>query len=224
MIAIMSGIMVIQLVTLILLYLIAAYLLSTISVNKNKIQSTNNTVEIYILSNGVHTDIVVPVKNQYIDWSQEIKFEQTASKDSLLQYLAFGWGDKGFYLQTPNWSDLKFSTAFKAMFYLGKSALHTTFYKEMNENESCVKIKISNEEYKQLTEYLKQSFKRDTAGNIIHIENHNYGNHDAFYEANKVYGLFYTCNTWTNNGLKYCNQKACLWTPFDKGIFYQYRK
>ncbi|HXU27639.1 MAG TPA: DUF2459 domain-containing protein, partial [Bacteroidia bacterium] len=50
------------------------------------------------------------------------------------------------------------------------------------------------------------------------------GDNDSFYEAVGVYGLFYTCNTWANNGLKYCGQKACLWTPFEKGIFYQYRK
>ena len=53
--------------------------------------------------------------------------ENTKSKDSTAEYLAFGWGDKGFYLDTPEWSDLKASTAFKAAFALGNSAMHTTF-------------------------------------------------------------------------------------------------
>jgi uncharacterized protein (TIGR02117 family) len=208
---------------LILLYLLASYVLSRISVNRNQM-SSDNDIEIYILTNGVHTDIVMPVKSNEIDWSKLIKFENTLSKDTLMKYIAFGWGDKGFYLETPNWSDLKASVAFKAMFYLGKSAMHTTFYKEMNESETCVKIKVSKAEYARLMQYLLEGFQKDSSEGVIHIKGHSYGENDAFYEAKGVYGLFNTCNTWTNNGLKYCGQKACLWTPFDKGIFYQYRK
>ena len=50
-----------------------------------------------------------------------------------------------------------------------------------------------------------------------------YGNDDAFYEANGTYNLFKTCNTWANNGLKACEKKAALWTPFESGIFYHYK-
>jgi hypothetical protein len=50
-----------------------------------------------------------------------------------------------------------------------------------------------------------------------------YGDNDAFYEAIGSYNLFKTCNTWTNNALKSCGQKACFWTPFESGIFYQYK-
>ena len=208
---------------LILLYLLAAYILSRISVNGNMV-SLENSMELYILTNGVHTDLVVPIKSNEIDWSKVIKFENTLSKDTLMKYIAFGWGDKGFYLETPNWSDLKPSVAFKAMFYLGKSAMHTTFHKELNEGGTCVKIMINKLEYTKLTNFILESFQKDDRGGVLHIKGHSYGDNDAFYEAKGVYGLFNTCNTWTNNGLKYCGQRACLWTPFDKGIFYQYRK
>jgi len=208
---------------LILLYLLSTYILSRITVNGSKIKSDDD-VEIHILTNGVHTDLVVPIKSDEMDWSKIIKFENTLSKDTMMKYIAFGWGDKGFYLETPNWSDLKASVAFKAMFYLGKSAMHVTFYKEMNEGETCIKIKISKLEYVRLINYLVESFQRNANGDVLHIKGHSYGDNDAFYEAKGVYGLFNTCNTWANNGLKYCGQKACLWTPIDKGIFYQYRK
>ena len=65
-----------------------------------------------------------------IDWSQKFLYEDTVAKDSTLRYIAIGWGDKGFYLDTPTWADLKFSTAFKAAFWLGNSAIHTTFIKK----------------------------------------------------------------------------------------------
>ena len=63
-----------------------------------------------ILTNGVHTDLVVPIKSAEIDWSKEIPIENTNSKSTNFNYLSIGWGDKGFYLDTPTWADLKFST------------------------------------------------------------------------------------------------------------------
>ncbi|MDP9081590.1 MAG: TIGR02117 family protein [Bacteroidota bacterium] len=206
-----------------LLYISSSYILSRISVAEET--STSKEIAIYIHTNGVHTDIVVPVKNELCDWSREIKFENTISKDTIAGYVAFGWGDKGFYLNTPTWAQLKFSVAFKAAFALSTSAIHATFYKEIKENADCIKIMISREQYGRLIKYIQSSFKPDSANNIINIKtNANYNRCDAFYEAKGKYNLFYTCNTWANNALKACGQKACLWTPFDSGIFYQYRK
>ena len=149
--------------------------------------------------------------------------QQTKSKDSLVNYLAFGWGDKGFYLNTPEWSDLKASTALNAAFGLSSSAMHTTFYKIMKEGEACKKIKISAEEYQKMVTYISDSFHRDTYKNVQWISGNSYGNRDAFYEANGSYNLFYTCNTWANNALKIANQKASLWTVTDTGILCHYQ-
>jgi uncharacterized protein (TIGR02117 family) len=178
---------------------------------------------IYIKSNGVHTDLVLPIKTDVKDWSEQIKHEHIQSKDSTHQYLAFGWGDKGFYLDTPEWSDLKFSTAFNAAFNLGTSAMHTTFYKQIQETESCVKIAVSKEHYQKLVAFIEASFQYDTNGNPIFIQAITYGKNDSFYEAHRTYNLFYTCNTWANQALKKAHMKAAFWTPADKGIFYHYQ-
>jgi uncharacterized protein (TIGR02117 family) len=204
------------------LYAIAAFTLPRIGVSAES--GSSNDVTIYIRTNGVHTDIVVPVKNEQMDWSQEVKFDNTISKDTTANFAAFGWGDKGFYLNTPTWSQLKFSVAFKAAFALSTTAIHATYYKELHEGDSCKKMTISKAQYSRLITYIAKSFKTDDAGHFINIKtNANYGKTDAFYEANGRYNLFYTCNTWANNALKACGQKACLWTPFDWGIFKQYK-
>jgi len=216
------GRIVLGIISFFILYVGSALLISKISVNED-VSHKDKAIEIFILSNGVHTDIVVPVKNEFKDWSKEIRFQQTKSKDSLVNYLAFGWGDKGFYLNTPEWSDLKASTAFNAAFGLSSSAMHTTFYKSMKEDASCKKIKISADEYKKLITYISDSFKFDSSRRVQWISDYSYGNSDAFYEANGSYNLFYTCNTWANNGLKIANQKASLWTVTDTGIFCQYQ-
>lgn len=219
-------IFIIVLLTLILLpalYLFYAYLFSHIEIEAKK--DTGKTISIYILTNGVHTDIVMPIKNDQYDWSKEIKFEYTKNKDSLMQFIAIGWGDKGFYLETPTWAELKFTTAFNAAFGLGNSAIHATFYNKIEESESCIKIYISKKQYYNLIKYILRSLKKDKNGHFINIKtNANYGDNDAFYEAYGSYSLMHTCNTWTNNSLVSCGQKACMWTPFDKGIFYQYNK
>ncbi|RAR48509.1 TIGR02117 family protein [Flavobacterium lacus] len=213
---------VLSIILLLLIYGIAAVVFSVIPVNKNQSEQTKEYT-IYIKSNGVHADLVFPVKTDLKDWSEKIKFENIQSKDSTHQFLAFGWGDKGFYLDTPEWSDLKFSTAFNAAFNLGTSAMHTTFYKQIQENKNCVKIEISKEQYQKLITFIEASFQYDTNGNPIFIEATTYGKNDSFYEAHRTYNLFYTCNTWANQALKKAGMKAAFWTPADKGIFYHYR-
>lgn len=204
------------------LYIIVALILPRFCVNSED-ENPKEDVAIYIKSNGVHTDIVVPIKTEYKDWSEKIKFEHIPSKDSTMQFIGIGWGDKGFYLNTPEWSDLKFSTAFNAAFYLGTSAMHATFYKQINENENCIKINISKEEYSNLIKYIEDSFQVDSEGNPLLIHATTYGQNDSFYEANRKYSLFYTCNTWANNALKSADQKAAVWSPTDTGIFRHYR-
>lgn len=206
----------------VVLYLVFAFALSRIPVNATD-ADTRQDVAIYIKTNGVHTDIVVPIKTEYKDWSEKVRFSHIKSQDSTLNYIGFGWGDKGFYLNTPEWADLKFSTAFNAAFYLGTSAMHATFYKQIRESESCVKINISKAEYEKLIAYIEDSFQHDANGNPLLINATTYGRNDSFYEANRKYHLFYTCNTWANNALKASDQKAALWTPSDTGIFCHYQ-
>lgn len=206
----------------IILYLIAVFSLSKITVNQEP--NTKPEVEVYILTNGVHTDIVMPTKNDQIDWSQQVKFENTKVADSTYKYIAMGWGDKGFYLETPEWSDLKASVALKAASGLSNTAIHATYYKNLKEGDDCKKMMISKEQYNRLIQYISESFKKDASGNFLNIKtNAIYGKTDAFYEANGSYSLFHTCNTWANNGLKASGQKCCFWTATDSGIFSKYK-
>lgn len=211
------------LIILISLYFLAAWGLSRLSTSREA--ATTNEVSIYILTNGVHTDLVLPVRHAYIDWSQLLPFENTRGKDTLPAYVAFGWGDKGFYLETPTWADLKASTALKAAFNMSTSAIHVTYYRRMWEDESCRKIEISHTQYERLVKYVRNSFRGTVEERPQFIPtNAQYGDNDAFYEGRGSYHLFHTCNTWANNGLKSCGQRACWWTIFDTGIFLQYKK
>lgn len=208
-------------IALIAFYFLMAFGLSRITVNakpKNKPEVT-----IYILSNGIHTDIVMPATNPAIDWTKKIPYSNTLEADSTYQYLAIGWGDKKFYLETPAFSDLKLVTALRAISGLSTSAMHATYYQYMIEDEQCKKVMISHVQYQKLIRYVSNSFQTDVAGDFIKVKtNTHYDIGDAFYEAKGSYSMFKTCNTWTNAALKKCGQRSCLWTIFDTGILEKY--
>jgi uncharacterized protein (TIGR02117 family) len=208
---------------IIVVYVAAGYFLPFIEVPA-KDDGQKKEIPIYIYTNGVHTDIVMPVKNDLHDWSTKIPFTNTRSKETDYRFVGIGWGDKGFYLDTPTWADLKFSTAFKAAFWLSESAMHCSYYKTMKEGDDCKMIMISRNQYKDLVKFVDEKFDKDAGGNYILVPTDAvYGNNDAFYDANGKYSFLDTCNTWANNALKAAGQKAAWWTPSDYGIFLHYK-
>lgn len=208
---------------IVIIYVILGLLIPYIPVSA-KDDGQKKEIPIYIYTNGVHTDIVMPVKNDLQDWSAKIPFADTKSKKTDYQYIGIGWGDKGFYLDTPTWADLKFSTAVKAAFWLSDSAMHCTYYRAMKEGEDCKMIMISRGQYENLVKFVEDKFDRDQNGKFMLIPTDAvYGDNDAFYDAKGTYSFLYTCNTWSNNALKAAGQKAALWTPSDFGIFQHYK-
>jgi uncharacterized protein (TIGR02117 family) len=207
-----------DIVGLITLYIVASVVLSIIPVNRN-FKEDQKGIPIYIVSNNIHTDIVMPVNSELYNWSDKIILPDTI----IYRYVSFGWGEKNFYLETPSWADFKFSTGFKAAFFMGTSAMHVTGYiKTPEENKRCKKVMVSNVQYLKLANYIHDTFKKDSTGKIKPIDVKGYNVNDLFYNANKTYSLFFTCNSWTNKALKQAGLKASFWTPIDKGILFQY--
>jgi uncharacterized protein (TIGR02117 family) len=92
---------------IVILYVVLGYLLPFIEVSA-KDDGQKKEIPVYIYTNGVHTDIVMPVKNDLQDWSAKLPFNNVRSKKTDYNYVGIGWGDKGFYLDTPTWADLNF--------------------------------------------------------------------------------------------------------------------
>lgn len=207
---------------LILLYVAAAYTLPYIKINTH-FSNADKGVKISVISNGVHTDIAVPAKHELKDWTLSFPKDSFDVKDSAYTYIGFGWGDKGFYLNTPTWDDLTFSTAFKAVFGLSETAMHVRYLKERHkETERCVSVIIDTARYQKLIKYIESSFetKEDT---LMKIQHPGYGELDRFYEARDRYTLFNTCNIWTNRGLEETGIKVAYWSPLAKGLMHSLR-
>jgi uncharacterized protein (TIGR02117 family) len=198
-------------------WLLCALLLPKIKMNSDR-KKQESGVEIFVKSNGVHTDLILPVKNKLLKWDSLLQPNTFEEVDTTFEYVAFGWGDKGFYLDTPTWADLKFSTAFKAAFWLGEAAMHVTYYKTApGLSDRCRKIILSTEEYKKLISYIRNSFDQKE-GRYLLIDHPGYSNQDNFYEGKGTYNFCKTCNEWTGDGLEECGVKIGIWTPLQGAI------
>jgi uncharacterized protein (TIGR02117 family) len=199
-------------------YLFLSWLLPKIPVNTDYVEPEKG-IDIYVTSNGVHTDFIVPSQNSMMNWEDVILRKDFPGADSSYHWISFGWGDKGFYLETPTWAELKFSVAFKASFYLSTTAMHVAYEKQEPFGKDYVKkIRITGEQYKTLVHYITQSFQFTPEGKIILLPNHGYWENDRFYEAIGSYGFAKTCNVWTNCGLKAMHIKTGFWSPFQGGL------
>jgi uncharacterized protein (TIGR02117 family) len=208
---------------MLVLYFVLVIILTIIPLNRNAKQPKTG-IQIFVRTNGIHTDFVLPVKTTILNWEDSINcmdFKQVYNPT----YISFGWGDKGFYIETPEWSDLKASTAFKALFFMSSTAMHVSYLQgKPSVNKDCISIIISENQYHVLVNYILDSFRRNKDGNFLLIKNKGYDVNDNFYEANGTYSFIKTCNTWLNYGLRRIGIKTAIWAPFDKCIFYHLNK
>jgi uncharacterized protein (TIGR02117 family) len=208
-----------------LIYFVLSFILSRITVEGEN--DPKSSIKIYLMKSGVHTDFVLPIKNNIVDWTKEFPRSNTRFNDSTTKLIAIGWGDKNFYMNTPEWADLTVKTAVSAMTGLGASAIHATYHYEILSDRPVIQLYLSKKQYRELVHYIKKQLIRNKNGNTVYLPAKNkkvVSGNDAFYAAHNRYSMILTCNSWINLGLKACHKRACLWTPFAGGLFYQYGK
>lgn len=205
--------LILGILTVPVVYLLVSLLLTSITVNK-KAGNLNLNRTVYLNTNGVHLDIIIPVSeiNDKLKNGLEMKDEK---------YLSFGWGDENFYLNTPTWNDLTFKNAFSALFLNSSTLIHLTKYSRKDSEWTVVKL--DEIQFDKLNNYILNAFELDNNGHKILLENKGYSVNDDFYKAIGSYSCFKTCNSWVNSALKTSELKSCYWTPFDFGVINKYK-
>ncbi|GAB5418548.1 MAG: TIGR02117 family protein [Crocinitomicaceae bacterium] len=182
---------------------------------------TEGEIPIYVRSNGIHTELILPTETPVIDWKEIIAPEDFGDSISH-DYLVMGWGDKGFYMNTPEWSDLTAKTAASALLLPTSTAMHVAYREVPEENADCIKLMISKQQYAKICSFAKESFiMKDAKAELI--PNKGYGVSDNFYEANNSYHLFRTCNTWTSNALKHAGIRTSALAVFPNAVMGHFR-
>lgn len=202
------------------LYALAAVALGLTAVNKDFSQA-DATVAIYVRGNGVHSDVVVPVLNYLHDWRSE--FQHLDPTESA-PFISFSWGDRGFYLETPRWRDLRASVAFTALSGLGDSLMRVEFAGPPATRTGDVVVRLSAAQYRRLVEHIRASFQRGPDGRAIPVAVPLDPAGSYYFEAFGSYSLLHTCNDWTRATLTAAGVRMPVWSPFYPAIFHQLRQ
>ena len=185
------------------LYFFIAYIF-TFFPKKAPIQADKRNI-VYILYSKLHSDIIFNIKD--INLSNFSEFNNKKNG-----YLAFGWGDKETYLNTPNINNIKISTSLKALFINTPSVMHVSYIPNILRYKNIKSIRLSNTQQIHLKKSIMKSF---TTHKIVYK---GYEREDFFYTANGEYNLFKTCNTWTGDKLRESNVSMSYWTPLSQNI------
>lgn len=201
---------------LIALYLVAV-LVGLLPVN-NDFKPTADGVEITITSTAIHADLVLPLHNQTMDWRPLFPAAHFAGDVGRATRVAFGWGNKEFYVDTRTYDDLKVGTAFRAVFWPSATCMHVELWDDAGNPAGARTTRLSHEQYRRLVDFVLGSFRRDADDRLMRIHPGAYGGNDAFYHATGSYHALNTCNCWAGRGLKAAGVRTGWFTPLPRTV------
>ena len=200
-----------------LLYLVPALFGALIPVNRQW-SEPDKGVTIYLADNGIHADLVLPVRAAGLDWEDVLPRSDPAAVPAGARWIAFGAGERQVYLETPTWADLTLPTALRAL-TAGERVMHVQWVADPT--YSARQIRLRPEEYRRLWASVRSEFRDGRAQLIAHK---GYGSSDAFYLGYGKASAIQTCNQWVADRLRIAGVETSLWTPFVNGLVWRYRK
>ena len=201
------------------LYLLAAILGALIPVNRGWTEPDRG-ITIYIADNGLHADLLLPVRAAGLDWSPLVPQRDFANASPTARWIAFGAGERRVYLDTPTWSDITPRTAWAGIAG-GARVMHVEYVADPS--YSARELRLTPEQYRRLWAAVRASFTLDSRGRPIRIDHPGYGPSDAFYGGVGRASAIDTCNQWLAGRLRLAGVKAPLWSPFVEGLVWRYR-
>lgn len=175
----------------------------------------------------MHINLILPMQNSAFDWKQFLSIEKIGrDTQENYHYLKFGWGDRDFYMNTPNWSEVKISNVLRALFMPGNpTAMYvqgfSSFPQEKDVEVTC--IGVSRKEYLQLASFIQNSFQRNPQGRPVRIQDGSEAS-SGFYEATGHYSALRTCNTWAAEGLRAANVNTPVWSGLASAVMMHSRQ
>lgn len=206
---------------LLLLYLLAALAGSLIPRNPGW-QEPARGVPVYLQSNGIHVDLVLPARAAGVDLRALAPPRHARDPAAARGWIGFGWGQRDFYLRTEEWSDLEPGVALRAVIG-GPALVHVEHRGRPRPGEEGIRaLRLERDAYRRVAAYVAGSFARGPRGEPVPVAP-GYGDHDLFYEAKGRYSALNTSNQWTSDGLAVAGVTIGLWTPFAQGILWRFR-
>lgn len=202
-----------------LAYLAAAIIGSLVPVNRGWTEPTHG-VTVYLASNGFHTDLVLPVAAEGLDWRPFVPRSDFSGAEPGARWIAFGMGERRVYLDTPRWRDIRAATIWAALAG-GERVMHVEWVADPQWHARAIRLRP--EEYRRLWTAIRAGFTLDRNGRARRIDHPGYGPADAFYRGVGRASAINTCNVWAADRLRIAGVRTSLWSPFAQGLAWRYR-
>ena len=168
-------------------------------------------VSVCLDDNGRHLDLWLPA--EYCGFLPEAE---------PAGWYGFGWGDRDFFLGTPEASDLQLPILLKALFLPSRPVLAVQYSeKPPYLRYSVTELKVSAGTALRAGAIIRSWFVSDGAGgftavpeSLVHPSYEGY----RFFESRGSYSALFTSNNWVNMVLKKAGAGGKLWTPLTFGI------
>lgn len=205
---------------ILVLYLVAALLGAIIPRNSASQQSAGEIV-IFVRSNGVHSDLVLPAQAHGFDLYHLVPPAHTGDPAGAGGWVAFGWGQRELYLETPRWRDLRLRNAIRPLFG-GAALMHVEHVAPPRTSTGTRPVRLDSDAYARLVAAVTEDFVIGDQGQAIPLPGKGYGKNDVFYEAIGRYSALRTSNQWTADALADAGVRVGVWTPFVQGIMWRF--
>lgn len=191
-------------------------------------------VLLYVLDNGVHTDIAMPRiyrgEGGTLDWADFFALPENFAgglADHGNTFVVVGWGQKDVFMSELGLEDMTPGVALRAA--MNPEGVVRVYWSSMPLRDfwdpAYVRsVYIHADKYAELVRFIKQSCvtgNNGKKGETGPVPLEGSGSEAAFYASPLRYGPVHTCNQWANNALAAAGVRVPVWSPFVQGIRYQ---
>ena len=152
------------------------------------------TAEIYIRSNGIHLEFVLPN-----DASGPLGDKIVV--DGAPPYLAYGWGERDFFLNTPTWADFDLLTAIGSLLWQEDILMRVQPVWGTPSGEQSRTLRVSPAQRAAIVAYIRAGIQFDVHGDVTTVPS-------TLYDPNGVF-------------LEGLGIRTALWSPFPYGVMWQ---
>lgn len=172
---------------------------------------------IYVLSNGYHTDIALPVAGGRPPDGLPIRASDLPRGLVGVEFVAIGWGSEEAYTSLVAITDLSFATVVRALSF-DRSVVHVLPLYGVPYGEGVYPVRLDDSQYRRLVSFVAQTLETGENGDARLITGVTQGFGDVFYRGGPRFSAFYGCNAWTGEALRTAGISVGFWTPFAQSL------
>ncbi len=206
-----------SLASLLILFLLTAWIGSSIP-RGERIETIERPVTIMLESNGIHTQLVLPIAHPTKDWRETFPSANEWVDGAQPSHVSIGFGEREVFMNTPTWRDLSPGTALRVVGFGGEGLIRVTPLVNPPQSRNRRAFAISQEQYAALVATVLADLPELKGQGFRSYERASYGPRDAYYESNRAYSVSTTCNQWTSDRLADAGIRTGWWTPLSGGV------